>query len=161
MRKTLRVATSKLSGERCLSEPAIIDASGLIAGRLSSIVAKRLLKGESIVIVNAEKAVLSGRKYSRVEEVKQFKEVVGRANPIRGPRHPSRPDNFLREMIRGMLPRDRPKGRNAYRRLKVYIGVPKEFSDKKFETIPEASAEKLRCGYVSLAKVCEELGWGK
>ena len=142
-----------------LSEPAIIDASGLIAGRLSSVVAKRLLKGESIIIVNAEKAVLSGRRESRIREVKEFKEVAGRANPVRGPRHPSRPDNFLREMVRGMLPRDKPKGREAYRRLKVFIGVPEEFSDRKFEKIQEASAEKLRCGYVSLGKICEELGW--
>jgi large subunit ribosomal protein L13 len=144
-----------------LSEPAIIDASGLIAGRLSSMVAKRLLKGESIIIVNAEKAVFSGRRESRVKEAKQFKKVVGRANPVRGPRHSSRPDDFLREIIRGMLPRDKPKGREAYRRLKVFISIPREFSNKQFETISEASAEKLRCGYISLGKICEELGWRK
>ena len=137
----------------------VVDASGLIAGRLASLVAKRLLRGESIVIVNAEKAVLSGKKHSRVREIKEFLEVVGRANPIRGPVHPKRPDTFLREIVRGMLPRDRPRGREAYRRLKVYIGVPKEFEGRPFETFPEASSEKLRRGYVTLGEVCRELGW--
>ncbi|RLI06236.1 50S ribosomal protein L13, partial [Candidatus Bathyarchaeota archaeon] len=39
---------------------SVIDASGLILGRMASIVAKRLLEGEQIEIVNAEKAVVSG-----------------------------------------------------------------------------------------------------
>ncbi|MHC1586257.1 MAG: 50S ribosomal protein L13 [Candidatus Hecatellaceae archaeon] len=141
------------------AKPTVIDANGLIAGRLASVVAKRLLKGETIIVVNAERAVLSGRKHSRVREVKEFLEVVGRANPIRGPRHPRSPDRFLREMVWGMLPRDRPRGREAYRRLKVYVGVPSELGEVGFESIPEASAEKLKRGYVTLGEVCRELGW--
>ncbi len=44
------------------SEPAptVVDASGLILGRAASVIAKRLLNGESIVVVNAEKAVVTG-----------------------------------------------------------------------------------------------------
>jgi large subunit ribosomal protein L13 len=37
----------------------IIDASGLILGRMASVVAKRILSGELVVIVNAEKAAIS------------------------------------------------------------------------------------------------------
>jgi len=139
----------------------VVDASGMIAGRLASLVAKRLLRGEEIVVVNAEKAVLSGRRKSRVKEVKEFWEVVGRANPARGPKHPHSPRSFLRDMVWGMLPRDKPRGREAFRRLKVYEGVPETLSDVSFEKLPEASAEKLRHGYVSLGEVCEELGWRK
>ena len=44
---------------------AVIDANGLILGRLASTVAKRLLSGdEEIHIVNAEKAVISGSRAS-------------------------------------------------------------------------------------------------
>ncbi|KYH38432.1 MAG: 50S ribosomal protein L13 [Candidatus Hecatellales archaeon B24] len=139
----------------------VVDASGMIAGRLASLIAKRLLRGEKIVIVNAEKAVLSGRRKSRVKEVKEFWEVVGRANPIRGPKHPHSPGSFLRDVVWGMLPRDKPRGREAFRRLKVYEGVPETLSGVSFEKPPEASAEKLRHGYVFLGEICEELGWRK
>lgn len=140
-------------------EAAVIDASGMIAGRLASIVAKRLLRGERIVVVNAEKAVLSGKRKSRVREVKAFWEVVGRANPVRGPRHPHSPSSFLRDMVWGMLPRDRPRGREAFRRLKIYEGVPEGLSEVEAEKIPEASAEKLKHSFVPLAEICRELGW--
>ncbi|HNR58089.1 MAG TPA: uL13 family ribosomal protein, partial [Methanothrix sp.] len=42
----------------------IIDASGMILGRLSSLAASELLAGEEIYIVNAEKAIISGRRES-------------------------------------------------------------------------------------------------
>ena len=38
----------------------VIDANGLILGRLASIVAQRLLCGEEIDVINAESAVVSG-----------------------------------------------------------------------------------------------------
>jgi len=53
----------------------VIDASGLILGRMASKVAKRLLLGEHITIVNAEKATLSGKKLSRIKEAKAFLDV--------------------------------------------------------------------------------------
>ena len=40
----------------------VIDATNKIAGRLASIVAKLLLIGEEVIILNAEKAVISGKK---------------------------------------------------------------------------------------------------
>ena len=40
--------------------PAVVDADGAVLGRLASVLAKRLLMGEDIIVVNAEKAVISG-----------------------------------------------------------------------------------------------------
>ncbi len=135
---------------------ALIDASGLILGRIASDVAERLLRGESIIIVNAEKAVISGRRHSVVEEAKVFLEV---GHPRKGPYHPRRPDRVLRRTVRGMLPRKKPKGQAAYRRLRVYIGVPEELKGKETQTIISAKAEKLKCPYVTLGELAEELGW--
>ena len=157
---TRKAATLKFWGENLsLKDFTVMDASGMIAGRLASIAAKRLLRGEKIVIVNAEKAVLSGKRESRLREIKRFWEVVGRANPKRGPRHYRSPSSLLRDMVWGMLPRDRPRGREAFKRLRVYEGVPESLSEASFERPPEASAEKLKHGYVSLAEICVELGW--
>jgi large subunit ribosomal protein L13 len=116
----------------------IINADGLILGRMISIIAKRLLNGEEIVIVNAEKAVLSGKKRSKVDEAKEFLEV---GYPRAGPFHYKRPDRIVRRTVRGMLPYREPKGKNAYKRLKVFIGVPEDLKDQKMETLPHAQSK--------------------
>jgi len=134
----------------------VIDASGAILGRLASIVAKRLLSGERVVIVNAEKAVLSGKRLSLLREMKEFLQV---GHPGKGPHHPRRPDRILRRTIRGMLPRRKPKGVEAYRRLKVYLGVPKEYEGVEFEVVSEAKVDKLRCPYVTLGELAKGIGW--
>lgn len=137
---------------------SVIDATNLILGRMSSIVAKRLLKGEKIIIVNAEKAVISGKRKSKVKEVKEFLSV---GHPWKGPFHPRRPDRVVRRTIRGMLPYKQPKGKLAYKRLRVYIGVPEELRDVEKETLKEAHANKLRCPYFTVAELAKEIGWSE
>jgi large subunit ribosomal protein L13 len=134
----------------------VIDAEGLILGRMASFIAKRLLQGETVTIVNAEKAAISGKRKSRVAEAKTFLEV---GHPRRGPYHPRRPDRIVRRTIRGMLPWKKPKGQQAYKRLKVFLGIPQEFKDKEAQTIPEASAERLRCPYITVGELAKEIGW--
>jgi large subunit ribosomal protein L13 len=134
----------------------IIDAKGLILGRMSSIVAKRLLQGESIIVLNAEKAAISGKRQQIVQEAKTFLEV---GHPRKGPYHPRRPDRIVRRTIRGMLPRKKPKGKQAYKRLKVYLGAPKEFEGKEIQTILDASAEKLKSPYITVGELAKEIGW--
>jgi len=96
------------------TEPAIIDATELILGRAASVIAKRLLQGETIVIVNAEKAAISGKRLSIIKEAKTFLEV---GHPRKGPLHRRRPDQIVRRTVRGMLPWKKPKGKQAYKRL--------------------------------------------
>ncbi|MDH5448057.1 MAG: 50S ribosomal protein L13 [Candidatus Bathyarchaeota archaeon] len=134
----------------------IVDADNLILGRMATVVAKRLLQGESVIILNAEKAVISGKRLSRVKETKQKLEI---GHPRKGPYFPKRPDRFVKRAIRGMLPRKKPKGIEAYKRLRVFIGVPKEFKDHQLEIISEARAEKLKCPYITVGKLVEEIGW--
>jgi large subunit ribosomal protein L13 len=147
-------------GEDELSEEkqpqTVIDASGLIVGRMASIIAKRLLLGESIIVVNAEKAVISGRRLSRVKEAKKFLEV---GHPGKGPFHPRRPDQIIRKTIRGMLPRRLPKGQAALRRLRVFLGLPEEIKALTLQSIPEANASKLRCSYVTVGEFAKEIGY--
>lgn len=134
----------------------IIDAKGLVLGRMASIIASRLIRGEIITVVNAEKAVMSGKKQSKVIETKRFLEV---GHPKKGPFHPKRPDRIVRRTIRGMLPWKKPKGKQAYKRLKVYIQIPKELEGKKMQTIPEVSASNLKCSYITVGELAKEIGW--
>jgi len=137
-------------------QATIVDATGLLLGRMASIIAKRLLQGETIIIINAEKAAISGKRLSKVGEAKRFLEV---GHPRRGPFHYKRPDRFVRRTIRGMLPRKKPKGQQAYKRLQVFVGVPEEFKGKEMQTIPDADAEKLRCPFISVGELTKEIGW--
>ena len=141
------------------SRPTIvIDADGLILGRMCSMIAKKLLTGEEVIVVNAEKAVLSGRRKSKVKEAHVFLEV---GKPVTGPFHYRRPDRILRRTVRGMLPFKQPKGKQAYKRLKVFLGLPDELKDQKTETFEEAQAKRLTCPYFTLGEYAKEIGWNE
>ncbi len=137
---------------------AVINADGLILGRMASKIAKKLLNGEEVIIVNAEKSVLSGKRKSKVAEAKQFLEVGA---PERGPFHYRRPDRIMSKTVRGMLPIKQPKGKTAYKRLKVFMGVPDELKDQKMDTIADAQAAKLKGPHLTLAELAKEIGWNQ
>ncbi len=136
----------------------IIDADGLVLGRMASKIAKRLLMGEEIIIVNAENVVVSGKKRSKVAETKEFLAVGGVG---RGPFHYRRPDRIVRKAVRGMLPIRKPKGKQAYKRLKAYVGMPSEFKDQRMETLVEAQAKKLTCPHFTVGELSREIGWNQ
>ena len=136
----------------------VFDAEGLILGRMATKIAKRLLNGDEIVIVNAEKAVISGRKRSKVNEVRKFLEVGGVGY---GPYHERRPDRIGRKTVRGMLPFRQPKGKQALKRLKVFIGIPEDMKDQKMETVEDANASKLKCAYFTIGELSREIGWNQ
>jgi len=134
----------------------VINAEGLILGRMASQIAKRLLKGEEIVVVNVERTVLSGKKRHKVPEAKVFLEV----GHLRwGPAHYRRPDRIVRRTVRGMLPYDQPKGKQAYKRIKTFIGMPDEFKGAAMETIETAHVKKLTCPYFTVGEFAKEIGW--
>ena len=135
---------------------AVVDAEGLILGRMASIVAKRLLEGERIEIVNAESAVISGKRLKVIKDWKEFLEVGGRG---RGPIHWRRPNTIVRRTIRGMIPHRKARGREAFRRLRVHIGVPEELASVEKESIPEAHVSKLGNRYVTVGEIAENIGW--
>ena len=105
---------------------AVIDATGLILGRMASVVAKRLLLGEEITIVNAEKAVIVGNKEEILERYREKRE---RGHKYKGPFFPKMPHLIVKRTIRGMLPWKTKRGREAFKRLKVHIGVPEDLKE--------------------------------
>lgn len=103
----------------------VIDASGHIMGRLASNVAKRLLQGEAIVIVNSEKAMISGKRDALLAEYKNRRD---RGTQRFGPYYPRMPHMIVKRSVRGMIPYQTPRGREAFRRLRVEMGVPAQYS---------------------------------
>ncbi|MFQ5887999.1 MAG: 50S ribosomal protein L13 [Candidatus Hydrothermarchaeales archaeon] len=137
----------------------VINADNLVMGRLASVVAKDLLKGEEVVIVNAEKSIISGSRKSILEKYAHRMKRKSIINPQRfGPKFPRRPDGILRRAVRGMLPYKTSRGREAYKRLKVCVGMPEEYEGKA-TTIKGANVSKLTVSkYIKLAEISEFLG---
>ncbi|MBD3205644.1 50S ribosomal protein L13 [Candidatus Bathyarchaeota archaeon] len=136
----------------------VIDGEGLILGRLASNVAKRLLEGETIDIINAEKVVVSGDRQRVIDERKEFLNTGGHG---KGPIHYRQPHRIVRRTVRGMLPHRKSHGRKAFSRLKVYIGVPNEFEGVDMETFPKIHASNLGKRYVTIGEIAESIGWRK
>lgn len=137
----------------------IIDGKDLILGRLASFVAKRLLLGERVTIVNAEQVLISGKRETTFDEYRAWLEIRNLVNPRKGPLHPKRPNELVRLAIRGMLPFDKSRGRVAYRRLRVHVGVPQPLVGKEMQSVPEASSERLGTRrFIKVGQLSEYLG---
>ena len=123
----------------------VIDATGLIVGRLATKVAKLALLGNQIAVVNCEHAVFSG---SQEVLISKWHTRMLRVQPFKGPYISRMPDRLVKSVIRGMLPHgkwsEKSRGRSALSRIKCYLGVPQEFKSHKFEKIEGADASNLK-----------------
>jgi large subunit ribosomal protein L13 len=129
----------------------IVNADGAILGRLASKIAKELLKGEDIVVINSEKIIVSGNPDA---VFKRFHEKKIRGYSSKGPFYPKYPDKILIRSVRGMLPYKKEKGKKAFRKLKVFMGNP---DNLKGEKISKTSGD-LECKFVNLEQICKKLG---
>ena len=139
----------------------IVDGTDHIAGRLCSNVAKLLLQGNRVSIVNCDKIMISGKRKSIVEEYKAFLEIASILHPKHGPFHPRRPDTMISRMVRGMLPRKKPSGQAALKRLRAYIDVPKELKSTKKIQFENAKIKKSNSYFTSMGSLGETIGWTK
>lgn len=134
----------------------VIDADGLLLGRMASIVAQRALAGEEIAIVNAEKAIISG---SRAQVIEHYTTKRERGSREGGPFFPRRPDHIVKRTIRGMLPYKRERGIAAFKRIKTYVGVPTQFVGMETETLESAHISRLSSPrYVTVGAISTNLG---
>ncbi|MHA2248526.1 MAG: 50S ribosomal protein L13 [Candidatus Hodarchaeales archaeon] len=134
-------------------DATIISAENSIIGRLSSIVAKRLLNGEKIIIVNADKGLISGRGDFIAAKYFQRWRMKTKSNPLKGPFHPRETDKILKRTIRGMLPYHKSRGKEAYHRLVVYKDFPEKFRENEIEIILETQNINPKASYISLSKL--------
>ena len=108
----------------------IIDGQNAVLGRLASYAAKESLKGEEIVVLNCEQIIITGNKKNIEKEFEEKRSRVGSSQ--KGPKHPKTSEKIVKRVIRGMLPDHRKgRGRVAFKKIKCYVGVPKEFQDAK------------------------------
>ena len=140
--------------------PIVVDTTDHIAGRLSSHVAKLLLEGNRVSLVNCEKIMLSGTRANIIQEYREFLEINSIINPKHGPVHYRRPDTIITKMIRGMLPYDRKaSGIEAHKRLRTFIGSPKELKSLEKIQFEKAKIRRTASKYTTIAELCRVIGW--
>ncbi|HII38988.1 TPA: 50S ribosomal protein L13 [Candidatus Micrarchaeota archaeon] len=136
----------------------IIDATNTIMGRLATRVAKLLLKGEKVEVVNIEKTVFSGDPKQIVERYRARRGMQNKSDPEKSAKWPRRPDYLFKRILRGMLPKNRT-GEIVLHNFIAHVGVPSELADKKIERIETKEATALDCRHITLLQVSKQLGW--
>ena len=132
----------------------IVDGNGAIFGRMASFVSKELLKGNFVDIINCEKIIVSGDKKNFVEKILR-KRRMGRGSSLKGPKYIRKGDRLVKRMIRGMLPRDRMKGKEAFKRLKCYDGLG-NFKEEELKNISSFKHNELK-KYSTIKEIMEIL----
>ena len=135
----------------------IYDGKDMILGRLAARVAKDALLGETVRVINCEKIVVSGKKTKVVAEEKEKR--ARRGYPLKSAKRIRLPDRHVRRAIRGMLPWKQSRGKEAFKRIMCYIGVPQEFADKEGIVLQDASVKKLpNLKYITISEMCRSVG---
>ena len=111
----------------------VIDANGAILGRLASNVASRLRgknnplftphvdTGESVIVINAEKISLTGRKLEQKLYYRHSGYTGGLKEITAKKLLEKKPEDIIRFAVKGMLPKNK-LGAALYKKLKVYAG---------------------------------------
>ena len=132
----------------------VVDATGLVLGRMATHADKRAILGDEVHIVNAEKAIIVGSSKKAIQEHYLFKRKVGTER--KGPFFPREPHLIVKRTCRGMINYQSSAGRAAYKRIKAHIGVPKELASAKAQSVPAAKREAH--SYLTVSELASWLG---
>lgn len=134
----------------------IVDGTNMVFGRAASQLAKKLLQGEEIHLVNAEKLVIIGNPKQISERYLAKRRIKHKANPEHSPKWSKVPHLLVKRMIRGMLPWKSSRGRDAMKRLRVYTGNPKNLEQNlKLEKASFDGVTK----HMTIHELCRRLGY--
>ncbi len=128
----------------------VIDAEGAVLGRLAATVAKKLLNGENVVVINIEKAIITGEPDMIYQKYKHKRE---RGDRNKGPFYPKQPDRLFQRVVRGMLPYKQKRGMDALRRLKIGMGKAEKEGAKISKNVSD-----IRSKYTTVGELSERLG---
>ncbi len=150
----------------------VYNAEDKVLGRLASIVAKQLLSAKKagedtrVIIVNAEKAIVTGKRTSVMTDYRSKYELN---HARKGPFFPRMPDQIFKRTVRGMLPYQKnSSGRAALKALRVEIGTPSNLSGDLPDGCEWGDSSKIERPlperFVRLGEISKELGvtvrWG-
>lgn len=125
--------TISAKGHEVKRDWLVVDASNQVLGRLATEIARRLRgkhkaeytphvdTGDYIIVTNAEKVTVTGRKFKN----KMYHHHTGYVGGIKSvtfeKMQARNPVKIIELAVKGMLPKN-PLGRDMYRKMKVYVG---------------------------------------
>ena len=124
----------------------VVDAEGCTLGRLSSEIAKVLRgknkpqftpfvdTGDYVIVVNADKVKVSGKKLEQKIYYRHSKFVGGMKETTLKEMLAKKPEKVVELAVKGMLPKG-PLGRTMYRKLFVYAGPDHKHAAQKPEVL--------------------------
>lgn len=134
----------------------IVDGTNRIFGRVASQIAKKLMQGEEVHLVNAEKLVIKGNPKQIEERYLVKRGIRNKGTPEHSPTWPKVPHLLVKRMMRGMLPRKTARGADALHRLRVYAGNPKKLQESM--TPSNADFDGLS-KHTTVHGLCRRLGY--
>ncbi len=132
----------------------VIDGTDVVFGRMASTIAKRAIRGEEVHLINAERIILNGNPAQVIDRYLKRRRTKNKADPERSPKWPKVPHFLVKRMIRGMLPWRTARGKEAYRRIYVYTGNPKELKADEFATKKHDGISP----HITVERLCKMLG---
>jgi len=129
-----------------LDKWVLADAEGKVLGRLASVVAGRLRgkhnpqytphadTGDWVVVINADKIVLTGRKMDQKKYYRHSGYTGGLTTTTAKDLMEERPEDLIRFAVKGMLPKNK-LGRKLFKKLKVYAGRQHPHEAQQLETL--------------------------
>jgi len=142
----------------------IIDGKGHLVGRLASLVAKQILRGQRVVVVRCEEMNISGSLFRNNLKYHEFLNKANNSNPRRNFKHYHSPSRMFWRSLRGMLPHKEARGKAALQALKVFEGIPYPYDQRKRMVVPSAlRVTRLRPmrNFCVLGELATMVGWNK
>jgi large subunit ribosomal protein L13Ae len=142
----------------------IIDGRAHLMGRLASIVAKQLMRGQRVVVVRCEALNISGSLFRNNLKYQDFLNKSCNSNPRKMFKHFRSPSRMFWRVLRGMTPHKAPIGKAALQRLKVFEGIPYPYDQKKRMVVPQALRVirlKPMSNFCVLGDLASMVGWNK
>lgn len=134
----------------------VINAENILVGRMATKIARLAKLGNEIIIVNCEKAAISGSKKNIIEK---YVTNLHRGSTEKGPFQPKRPDRFVRRIIRGMMDYKGFRGKKDFARVKTFIGVPEEYENQISKDYNfKKSSDLERYKFMKVGEICKYLG---
>merc|ERR1712106_1097228 len=135
-----------------------------LQGRLASLVAKQLLRGQRVVVVRCEGINISGSLFRNNLKFHEFLRKANNTNPRRRFVHYRSPSRIFWRVLRGMTPHKSARGKAALQRLKVFDGIPFPYDQRKRMVVPSAlKVLRLRpqSDFCVLGDLASAVGWNK
>lgn len=144
------------------SPALIIDAKEHVVGKLATFVAKHLLEGQKIIVINTENLVLTGPIERGIQRFKEYLNKRRLTKPEHGQKHHRSPSLFFQRAVRRMVPKRIVKGKRALSLLTIYESCPDDLINSDWMNCPKAllknTADPIRKFY-HLKNLLIKYGW--